>query len=170
MTVPSEVSKSGPYLCNGVTDVFNYGFRVLDERHIRVVLANVAGAESDLTLNTHYTVSGVGNPTGIINLTSAGMALAVAGAKLTNLRNPPFTQNTDLQNQGAYYAEVVEDAFDLSTMQIQALKERVNRSIAVPVSSGLSADELTAMVLAVPGYAAEADASADVAEAAKDEV
>src|SRR5690349_9375142 len=119
MTVPSSVAKSGPYICNGVTDVFNYDFRIVDKSHLNVILTDANGAETSLTLTTHYTVSDAGSDTGSINLTAAGVALAITGTTLTILRNPPFTQETDLQNQGAYLAQTVEDRFDLLTMQIQ---------------------------------------------------
>lgn len=131
MTVPSATSKSGPYLCNGSTDVFNYDFRIVDKSHLNVILTDADGAETSLALTTHYTVSDVGEDTGSINLTSAGVALAVTGKKLTILRNPPFTQETDLQNQGAYYAETVEKALDLAVMRDQEIAEKVSRALIV---------------------------------------
>lgn len=156
MTVPSSVAKSGPYNCNGVTDVFNYDFRIVDKAHLNVILTDANGAETSLTLTTHYTVSDVGSATGSINLTAAGVALAITGTKLTILRNPPFTQETDLQNQGAYLAETVEDRFDLLTMQIQTVKERSDRSIAVPASDDATTiDELTADLVTVAGIAGD---------------
>lgn len=148
MTVPSSVAKSGPYLCNGVTDVFNYDFRIVNKAHLRVVLTDATGVETNLMLTTHYAVSDVGADVGSISLTPAGVALAATGTKLTILRNPPFTQETDLQNQGAYYAETVEDRLDLITMQIQTVKERSDRSVAVPVTeSGGSFADLSKVAL-----------------------
>lgn len=162
MTVPSSVAKSGPYICNGVTDVFNYDFRIVDKSHLNVILTDANGAETSLTLTTHYTVSDVGSDAGSINLTAAGVALAVTGTTLTILRNPPFTQETDLQNQGAYLAQTVEDRFDLLTMQIQTVKERSDRSIAVPASDeDTTLDDLTADLVKVAGIAADVSTVGD---------
>jgi|GEM_PF-1840956 len=171
MTVPSSVAKSGPYICNGVTDVFNYDFRIVDKTHLNVILADASGVEITLGLTTHYTVSDVGSDVGSINLTSAGVALAVTGTTLTILRNPPFTQETDLQNQGAYLAETVEDRFDLLTMQIQTVKERSDRSIAIPASDesttldDLQADLITVAAIA-PAVSTVAANDADVSTVA----
>jgi hypothetical protein len=64
------------------------------------------------------------------------------------LRKVPFTQETDLENQGAYYAETVEAAFDLAAMRDQQLSERVGRAVVIPPSADPSdLDDLVANVL-----------------------
>lgn len=141
MTVSSENAKSGPYACNGVTTAFPYTFRILDESHIKVILTNSQGVETVLALNSDYTVTGVGAANGGNVVVSPAKA---SGNFITNLRHPPFTQETDFQNQGAYYAETVEDRFDLLTMQIQTVKERADRSVALPASDDDDPDALVA--------------------------
>ncbi len=132
MTVASETNRSGPYNGNGSTTVFAYGFRILDEDHISVVSQSAAGVETTLTIGTHYTVSGVGSPSGG-NVTM--LTAPVTGSKLTIIRNLPFTQEVDLENQGAYFAETIEAALDASVMRDQQLEEKINRAVLVPVSS-----------------------------------
>ena len=61
MTIASEANRSGPYACNGATTRFPFAFKIYDEAHIRVILTDPAGLEANLTLGTHYTVTGVGN-------------------------------------------------------------------------------------------------------------
>lgn len=132
MTVASDVSRSGPYNGNGSTTIFNYEFRILDAEHLQVIKTLSSGHEITLTLGTDYTVSGVGNPDG------GQVTLSVApsaGEKLTILRSVPFVQETDLENQGPYYAETVEDAFDLATMRDQQLREQLSRTLRIPASS-----------------------------------
>lgn len=131
MTIASETNKSGPYFGNGVTTSFDYDFKIFDEAHIRVVQA-IDGVETDLTLATDYTVTGVGD--------SAGGAVIIPGAPdtgtaITLVRAVPFTQELDLQNQGAYYAEVVEAAFDRAVARDQQLAEELGRTVKVPVST-----------------------------------
>ncbi len=47
MTVPSPTTRSGPYDDNGSTAVFVYGFRILDENEIEVVLTDSGGTAAD---------------------------------------------------------------------------------------------------------------------------
>jgi len=143
MTVASETNRSGPYTGNGVTTDFNYGFRILAESHIQVVLTE---NDIDTVVNpANYTVSGVGDAAG----GSITMATApTATQTLTIIRNLPFTQTTDLENQGAYYAETIEEALDLATMRDQELQEQIDRSLKIPVGQDSSTlDNLIADVV-----------------------
>lgn len=132
MTVPSEVNRSGPYLGNGVTTVFGYGFKIVNQAHLRVIRTDAAGNETVLTLGANYSVAGVGNAGGGSITVSPAPA---SGQSITILRAMPFTQNLDLENQGAYYAEDVERAFDEAAMRDQQLAEGLNRTIKVPSST-----------------------------------
>lgn len=128
MTVPSAINKSGPYTGNGVTTVFPYGFRILNASHIQVVRTENG---IDTVLTTGFTVSGVGAGGGG-NVTFS--VAPTAAQKITLIRNAPFVQNTDLQNQGAYYAETIEDALDLAVMRDQQMAEQIGRSLRLPAS------------------------------------
>jgi hypothetical protein len=131
MTVSSETGRSGPFIGNGVTKVFNYDFRILDERHLSVIRMAANGVEVTAGLGVDYAVSGVGNNGGgAITFAQA----PVSGEAITLLLNVPFVQETDLENQGAYYAETVESALDLATMRDQQLREYMGRAIVVPAS------------------------------------
>lgn len=117
MTVSSETNSAGPYIGNGATAVFPYGFRIVNETHIQVIKRSVAGVETILTLGVHYTVSGVGGQGGSITV----LIPPAVGEVVKILRNVPFTQETALENQGAYFPDVVEAAFDLGAMRDQQL-------------------------------------------------
>lgn len=166
MTVSSTTSRSGPYTGNGVTTVFAYGFRILDETHVEVVRTE-AGVDETVS-PSEFTVSGVGNAVGG-NIT---FTLAPTSAQtITIIRAAPFTQAVDLENQGAYYAETIEEAFDLAAMRDQQLQEQVDRSVKIPV--GADASTLGALISDVIRLADSADEidtvagiSADVATVA----
>lgn len=128
MTIPSANSRSGPYTGNGVTTVFNYTFRIVNKAHLNVVVADTNGVETTLVVDSDYTVNNVGSSSGSITLSSP----LPTGHKLIIIRDVPFTQTVDLENQGAYYAEVVEAAFDLAAMRDQQLQEQVNRAVLIP--------------------------------------
>lgn len=132
MTIANATNKSGPYFYNGAATAFAYGFKIFDAAHIRVVEAVIAtGVETDLVLNTDYTVTGVGADTGTVVISPA----RAAGKTVTLVRNVPFTQELDLQNQGAYFAESVEAALDAGVARDQQLAEAVSRAVVVPIST-----------------------------------
>lgn len=162
MTVASETNRSGPYSGNGVTTVFAYGFRIVDQSHLQVIRTDATGDEATLSLSTDYTVSGVGSAGGgSITLTTA----LPSGNTVTILRNIPFTQETDLENQGAYYAQTVEDALDLAVMRDQQLAEKLNRAVLIPATetdpTGALASQLAADITRLADSADNIDTVAD---------
>lgn len=151
MTISSATNKSGPYTENGVTTNFAYEFKIEDETHVKVVRA-ASGVETVLTLTTDYTVTGVGGNGGgnvVINT-------PVSGSTLTLVLDVPFTQEVDLQNQGAFFAEVVEAALDLAAQRDKQLQEQIDRAVVVPVSAGVTdLDALVAGILTLEPIAAD---------------
>jgi|GEM_PF-2848567 len=158
MTVSSEVSVAGPFYGNGTTTTFPYSFKILDAKHIRAVLISASGDVSDLSLdNGDYNVTGVGSETGgdVIKATPL-----LSGQTLTLVRRLPLTQETSLENQGAYYPEVVERRLDQMVMQIQSVKETTERSLTV--EPGQEKPSMT-QIAAAQGYSQAAKASRDEA-------
>jgi len=163
MTISSEINRSGPYFGNGVTDLFDYKFKVVDEAHIKVIRAE-DGLETILELGVDYTVIGVGSDAGgQIETTIA----PIEGQSIIILRNIPFVQETDLENQGAYYAETLERALDLALMRDQQLSEKIDRAIVIPATSDFS--DLEVLVGGVLRLSASAD-NVDKVAAAVNEV
>ncbi len=131
MTVSSEISTAGPFIGNGSTTVFPYGFKITSEEHIRVTIIGTDGQPRDLSLpGGDYLVTGVGDESGGDIVKNSPL---VTGETLSIRRDPPFTQETSLANQGPYYPEVVEDRFDMAVMQAQALKDVSDRSVTVAI-------------------------------------
>jgi len=158
MTVSSEVSVAGPFYGNGTTTTFPYSFKILDAKHIRAVLISASGDVSDLSLdNGDYNVTGVGSETGgdVIKMTPL-----LSGQTLTLVRRLPLTQETSLENQGAYYPEVVERRLDQMVMQIQSVKETTERSLTV--EPGQEKPSMT-QIAAAQGYSQAAKTSRDEA-------
>lgn len=130
MTISSEVNRSGPYLGNGVSRNFAFGFKISDPSHVKVVRLKETGTEIVLTLDADYTVIG-GNPTGTVRLNDP---LKVDNT-LTLILDVPFTQEIDLENQGAFYAETVERGLDLAVQRDLTLAEAISRTPQIPVSA-----------------------------------
>jgi hypothetical protein len=143
MTVASS-SNRVDYTGNGSTTVFSFNFRILAATDLVVTKADTDGVETELVLNTDYTVSGVGSYSGgSITLASA----LTDGYALTIVRQVPITQETDLRNQGSFFAETHEDVFDRLTMVAQQLQEQIDRSAKLPVTRTEDADALVADIV-----------------------
>jgi len=138
MTISSEKSLSGPYLCNGVTKNFAYSFKVFDAAHLSVKLHDDSGASAAFAQGIDYTVTGVGNESG----GEVVMTIApAAGKQLTITRDVPFVQEVDLENQGAFYIEVIERAFDEAAIRDQQLKEELGRAVVIGENVDVSAKD-----------------------------
>jgi len=145
MTIATAINRSGPYTGNGVTTVFDYEFKIEDETHIQAIRATALNVETILEIDADYTVTGVGDEGGGTIVLNSALA---SGLTVTFLLNVPFTQETDLENQGAYYAETVEAALDLAAQRDLQLAERMGRAILLPASSEDAGGELAAQLAA----------------------
>lgn len=115
MTVSTEVNQAA-YTGNGVTTVFPYTFRILNASNLTVTRIDLLEVETVLTLGTDYTVTGAGTYNG------GAVTLPVPlpnGYGIIIERDLDVVQETDLRNQGTFFAEVHEDVFDYLTMLIQ---------------------------------------------------
>lgn len=128
MTLPTSASTSGPYTGNGVTTTFAYTFRILSASHL-VVTTVVSGVSTTLN-SSQYSVTGVGNSSGGNVILNTPLA---SGAQLFLSRVVPFDQPLDLQNQGAFFAQDLEDALDLAVMRDQQINRVGTNTLRFPV-------------------------------------
>lgn len=120
---------------NGVTTVFPYTFRILDEDDLLVTVDGVPQA-----LNVAFTLSGVGDAGGG-NVT---FNVAPANGKLVvRSRARPYARSTDYQRNGAFDEETVDADFDAIVMMIQQMEAEKVRSFKAPTSVGVDAGTLT---------------------------
>ncbi|HAY0106465.1 TPA: hypothetical protein JS260_004465 [Escherichia coli] len=118
MTVSTEVDHN-EYTGNGVTTSFPYTFRVFKESDLAVQVVDLDENIAVLALDTDYTVTGAGGYNGGNVILSKALA---NGYQISISRELPVTQETDLRNQGKFFAEVHEDALDKLTMLIQQVR------------------------------------------------
>ncbi|WP_374041246.1 phage tail fiber protein [Klebsiella pneumoniae] len=115
MTVSTQVSRN-EYTGNGATTQYDFTFRILDKSHLLVQTLDTSENIVTLTLGTDYTVTGVNRYNGgKVVLTSA----LPAGYKISIERSTPVTQEASIRNQGGFFPEIHEDAFDKLTMLVQ---------------------------------------------------
>lgn len=130
MTVSTEVNEN-TYTGNGTTTVFPYQFRIFSKSDLVVQVVDLNENVTTLTLDTDYTVSGAGGYRGGSVTLTAPLA---SGWRISIARELELTQDTDLRNQGKFFAETHEDAFDRLTMLIQQIYRRFGLALRKPSS------------------------------------
>ena len=162
MTISSTNRKAGPYIGNGTTTVFPFYFKVFTAADVEVVRLTVAtNVETILTLTTDYTVTlntdQNATPGGSITLVAGALA---AGFNLVITSDIGNLQPTDLTNQGGFYPDVINDALDRATIQIQQLQESVDRAALLPITSTEDAAALVADIVRLADSADNLDTDA----------
>ncbi len=128
MTVSTEVDHN-EYTGNGVTTAFPYTFRIFQKSDLVVQVVDLNENITELILDTDYIVTGAGGYNGGNVILSKAL---VNGYQISISRELPVTQDTDLRNQGKFFAEVHEDAFDKLTMLIQQAISWLRLSLRKP--------------------------------------
>ncbi len=178
MTIAITTTKS-QWNGNGATTEFAFEFKVeatgLD--YLKVVLTDPYDVDVALTRDTHYevddeTLTDSGGTITMLDLTAVCAAVILpAGWRITLYRQVDIVQETDLQNQSAFYAETIEDALDYQTMINQQQQEELERCVKIPITSTDTADAIIANLLAATSAAAaSAGAASASASSAADAV
>lgn len=128
MTVSTEVDHND-YTGNGVTTSFPYTFRIFKKSDLVVQVVDLNENITELIIDTDYTVTGAGGYTGGNVVLSSPLS---NGYQISISRELPVTQETDLRNQGKFFAEVHEDAFDKLTMLIQQVRSSFSLALRKP--------------------------------------
>lgn len=130
MTV-STVVDHNDYTGNGVTTSFPYTFRIFKKTDLTVSVIDLSENISTLVLDTDYTVTNAGGSNGGNVVLTAPLE---TGWRISVARELEATQETDLRNQGKFFAEVHEDAFDKLTMLIQQVGSMFSLALRKPSS------------------------------------
>lgn len=133
MTV-STTTSTAQFAPNGVTINFPFAFRFFAATDLKVFWQKPDGTIQLLILNSNYTVQGAGN--------NAGGSITTIGTPLPNgllvvSRIMVATQLTSFRNQGEFFAEIHEDAFDKLVMLVQQTLDSQGRGLTVPVADPL---------------------------------
>jgi hypothetical protein len=166
VTVSSEIRKAGPYLGDGVVVQFPFDFKVFAPSDIEIVQADVNGNET--TLTSGYTVAlntdQENNPGGAVTL-DAPLGI---GELLVIISRVPYLQPANITNQGGFYPNVLNAISDRSVILSQQLREEVERSVKVPVTSDIVPGDLVREIFQratdAETAATQAEGSASVAQ------
>lgn len=138
MTISSTTRIAGPFVGNGTATVLPFTFKVFAAADLNVVrLTTSTGVETTLVLNSDYSVTLNGdqnsNPGGSITLLAGALATGYTIVITSDIAN---LQPTDLTNQGGFYPEVITDALDRATIQIQQISDIGERALRIPITDG----------------------------------
>lgn len=127
MTVSSALNRK-EYDGDGTTTAFSTSPVVFfTSADLDVYLVDADGVATLQTLTTHYTVSGGSGSTGTVTMVTA--PTASPAQTLVIERVVDITQTTDLVNNDASDAEVIEDALDKLTMIAQQNANAIDRCL-----------------------------------------
>lgn len=129
MTVTTEVA-SQTFTGNGAATNFPWtNMKVISADHIQVTRIVIATDVGAAVPSSDYTLNGVGSNAGSIDYLYLGAPLPSTHSLLVE-RTVPYTQDTDIDNEGGFLPEVLEQQLDLMVMQIQQLKQQIADAVS----------------------------------------
>lgn len=131
MTINSEAYKEVAN-GNGVATSFSFSPIVIYQAdHLEVFITDSSGNVTFPVLDTDYSVVVTSYPgTGSVTYPLSGSALP-SGSSITMRLRLPITQLLDLQNQGGYFPDLQEKAFDFAAQVNLQQQEQLDRCIKV---------------------------------------
>lgn len=142
MTISTEASQV-IFAGNGSTTVFTYSFIIPESTDVVLIYTDTNGTSTTLN-SAQYSITGLNNSNGgTVTYPLAGSAIA-SGTTLTLMRDVPYTQPTDFENQGGVYPDVVEIGMDYIVMQTQQLATNSTRYMRLP--SNIDPDDVSVVL------------------------
>lgn len=160
-TQVTDVTANG----NGSATVFSFSPMVIFESR-DIIVTHVDANEVETTLtegsgSSNYSVSVSSYPgTGSITYPADTVTPMPTGEKLIIKRVLKLEQGTDLENQGGYYPDVLEQQLDKFIMVDLQQQEEIDRAVKLPIGSSLTPAQYTAALFAIEEDAAAYAASA----------
>ena len=163
MTVASTALRK-EYTGNDSATTFGYDWKINSKTELSVYEILIStGAETLLTVDSDYTVTGVANDSG----GNIVFASAVPSTKeLVIIPNVDYSQETDFTNQNSVKPQEVEDMGDRLSIQIKQLAEEMSRAVKATPGSG---DNPSQVINQINADAAQVAADKATTEGYKDE-
>lgn len=158
--IPESPVKYG-YDGNGSNRIFDFPSPVVAKKDVRASVTDAAGVETHLAYPDDYAVSlissgGAEDATAIGAIVTLSIAAPEAGTRISVWRETPRNQELNLTNQGPYFAESTEKAFDKLTLiaqELRGLADTADANIASLQVKDIEHDEGIAQALATAGNA-----------------
>lgn len=133
MTVSSTADRES-FPGNGTTTVFPLPFRFFEDSDVTVsLIEDATGTATPQIQGVHYSLAGAGEPeqSGMPASVLTMFTAPATGFTLFAMRDMAVEQQTDIQNQGAFFPEVHENVFDRLVMLIQQYTQGFDRALRV---------------------------------------
>ena len=124
MTIPVQDAVTSS-VANGLTTVFPFGFKILSESDLSVLL-------DDVEATSGFTVSGIGEETGG-NVTFD--TAPANGVKVTRALQPELKRDVDYQQFGDWVASEANNDFDRLWLALQMLNHNDKRSLRISIDN-----------------------------------
>ncbi len=147
------------YLSDGITRNWPYTFSLNHEDHVSIFVSSPEGQVKQI--HSGYRVDMLKK---VICYPVVGNPLAT-GWKVALLRKTPLTQEMDLVNNGGFFPETIEKAFDRAVLVEQEFREEMDRSVRVPETEANPTDFVNDLL----GAKWMAQESAQEAKSARDQ-
>ena len=114
---------------------FAFAFKVYEVGDVKVIQIQTSnGAETVLTITTHYTVTlnddQDANPGGTVTLVSSGSPQNLAsGYNIVITSKVSALQQTEITNQGGFFPEVINDVLDKAVILNQQQQSIIDKTI-----------------------------------------
>lgn len=145
MTVAYTSSKI-VYAGNGSNKDFPIPFEILDAGHLKAYLRDETDPASiivtPLTEGPDYVLTGVDPDNGVVATGIQSIATYSAPQKIVLMRVVPETQSTDYSAYSSFPSEVNETTVDRVVMQIQQIREELDRALRFPITSPTAGAQL----------------------------
>jgi len=147
MAISSTNRKAGPYLSDGEQLSYSFDFKVFIAQDLRIVTADTNGAETDLVLDTDYSVTlnedqenDAGGTITLIEALTENYTLIITS-------NIELTQDLQLLNGGNFSPKVINNALDKIVIQLQQVNEKADRAVKSPITGEDDPDEVIAQLI-----------------------
>lgn len=149
------------YEGDGQNRQFGITFPLLSAGHLRIVVSDETGAETEIVNN--FTVSPQLNAVTYPTVES-GLDPLPLGSKITILRKTPLTQEIDLQTGGALDAKELEGGYDKAMLVAQELASNLARALKFPASESNPDTDVKGFLDKIDTALSSATAQAKMAE------
>lgn len=130
MTIPTTIVASGPYIPNGATTVFPFGFKALSDTSVAVVLVASDGTETIVSSASYdVTLAAGDDPGGSVTMFAAPV---YDGRELWIYLDPTFLQEIKFEDEGAFNQSILNQLADEAGSRNVWLRERINRAVLAP--------------------------------------
>lgn len=139
MTIESKISKN-VYQGNGQTTIFPFTFKIWKNEEILVTVEDDKGITGNIT--PYDVILGDNGGEVVLYIDNENKTPVPSGYSIALTRNMPFLQEQDYINSSRFNAEVIEDNFDIATVERQELLEKVERAVIMSPTDPRSPEQV----------------------------